>query len=195
MRRTPARTCAQISALTLLLAVTAAAAVSGAIQTTTSDGRVVNANIYPSTAAVYLTGGPQNEHGPGLVPDGNYYFQVTDPSGATLLSTDAISCRQVVVSGGKIIGGPSDSGTPPTGTVTGCDHQLGTFNAANGEQPVQLMPYNDTPNPGGEYKAWLTPVATYSPDSKNPSCSSSSSNITFGFCDSDSKTDNFKVKA
>lgn len=30
---------------------------------------------------------------------------------------------------------------------------------------------------------------------EEPQCSSSSSNITFGFCDSDSKTDNFKVKA
>ena len=170
-----------------LLALTAPAyaAVNGAIQTTTSDGKTVNANIYGSKDAVYLTGGPQNEQGNGLVPDGTYYFQVTDPSGATLLSTDDISCRAVVVSGGKIIGVPS--GAPPATCTTGY-HALGTFNSANGEMPVQLMPYNDTPNPGGEYKAWLTPVANYAPGT----CTTGKD--AFGFCDSDSKTDNFKIK-
>src|SRR6266536_3441430 len=104
-----------------ILAVSSAFAVNGAIQTTTSDGTVVNANIYPSKAAVYLTGGPQNEHDPGLVPaDGLYYFQVTDPSGATLLSTDNISCREVQVTGGRIV------------AVAGpCPHAEGTFDAAN----------------------------------------------------------------
>src|SRR5215469_16681719 len=94
-----------------LLALTAPAyaAVNGAIQTTTSDGKTVNANIYPSKDAVYLTGGPQNENGNGLVPDGTYYFQVTDPSGATLLSTDDISCRQVVVQNGRVVGVPGNS--------------------------------------------------------------------------------------
>src|SRR5215471_10025189 len=104
MRNQHARTCAQIVvvlAVTLMLAGVAAASVNGAIQTTTSDGKVVNANIYPSKAAVYLTGGPQNEHDPGLSPTGTcdpvpgcsntdttvpYYFQVTHPSGALLLS-------------------------------------------------------------------------------------------------------------
>ena len=35
---------------------------------------------------VYINGGPQNEDTQGL-PDGTYYFQVTNPSGAVLLST------------------------------------------------------------------------------------------------------------
>src|SRR5438874_9949560 len=82
--------------------------VNGAIYTTTSGGTTVNGNIYDAKADVYLNGGPQNKQDPGLVPDGVlYYFQVTDPSGAVLLSLDDISCRQVVVSGGRIIGVPT----------------------------------------------------------------------------------------
>jgi len=169
------------------------ASVSGAIFTTDSTGTQVNGNIYSSKADVYLNGGPQNKQDPGLVPDGTYYFQVTDPSGAVLLSLDDISCRQVVVSGGRITGVPT---TAPLAACVDGYHNLGTFNTANGEQPVQLCNPNaskcptdfaDTPNPGGVYKVWLTPVANYN------NCSSAS-NVTFGFCDSDSKTDTFKIK-
>src|SRR5215204_7613864 len=69
---------------------------SGAIFTTVADGSEVNFNIYPSKEAVYLDGGP----GPGApqtaagLDDGRYVFQVTDPSGKRLLSTDAARCRQ-----------------------------------------------------------------------------------------------------
>lgn len=162
----------------LLFTGAAQAQVNGAIFTTNSTGTAVNGNIYALKTDVYLNGGPQNMSDPGLVPTpALYYFMVTDPSGATLLSSDDISCRQVQVTNGRIV------------AVTGsCPHALGTFNSANGEQPVQLAPYNDTPNPGGEYKAWLTPVLNYD------NCSNTNSNITFGFCNSDSKTDNFKVK-
>ena len=173
------------AAATLTLATLAAAAVNGAIYTSVADGTTVNANIYDEKEEVFLSGGPQNHQSAGLSPDGAYYFQVTDPSGAVLLSTDDISCRVVQVTGGRIVGVPADSaggfGTPA------CYHAIGTFNAANAALPVQLMPYLDTPNPGGEYKAWLTPVAAYG------SCDSSRGS--HGFCDSESKTDNFKVRA
>jgi len=152
---------------------------------------------------VYLNGGPQNKKDAGLQPDGTYYFQVTDPSGATLLSADNIACREVVVSGGRITGVPSPK---PAGCPTGL-HPLGTFDSSNGEMPVELCPStpsprtdnlsagtpdfdahnwcDTTPNNGGEYKAWVIPVASYDPSK----CASN-----FGFCDSSSKTDNFKVK-
>src|SRR5438876_905750 len=52
---------------------------------------------------------------------------------------------------------------------------------------VQLAPFDDTPNPGGEYKAWLTPIDDY-----GQACPPG--HASFGFCDKDSKTDNFKVK-
>ena len=158
----------------LSLGDAAAAPISGAIFTTTVSGTTVNGNIYEAKADVYLNGGPQNTHANGL-PDGDYYFQVTDPSGAVLLSTDAISCRQLTVAGGRVSGG---SGS--------CPHANGNFNPANGSTPVQLIPYADTPNNGGEYKAWITRVADYNPGG----CPSDS----HGFCHSDTKTDNFKVR-
>src|SRR5215471_12464390 len=126
MRNQHARTCAQIVvvlAVTLMLAGMATAQVNGALFTTTSTGTVVDGNIYNAKTDVYITGGPQNEKDPGLVPDGNYYFMVTDPDGKVLLSTDGISCREVVVTGGRI-----------TGVVASpCAHALGTFDAANKE--------------------------------------------------------------
>lgn len=82
----------------------AAHAPSGAIFTTVADGSEVNFNIYPSKEAVYLDGGP----GPGApqtaagLDDGYYIFQVTDPPGKTLLSTDNAGCRRFHVSNGII---------------------------------------------------------------------------------------------
>src|SRR3954466_8538482 len=73
---------------------TLSARLSGAVFTTTANGSRVNANIYPSKSAVYLDGGPGN-NAPAkaaALPAGDYYFQVTDPSGKVLLSTDAIAC-------------------------------------------------------------------------------------------------------
>src|SRR5215471_1469437 len=69
-------------------ALTGGALAGDALYTTTNDGTAVNANIYATSTDVYISGGPQNPKAAGLVPDGTYYFQVTDPSGGTL-------CRQV----------------------------------------------------------------------------------------------------
>jgi hypothetical protein len=179
-----------LAGILVLPAATALANVDGAIFTTTVDGTTVNGNIYDSKDAVYLNGGPQNQNSNGL-PDGDYYFQVTDPSGATLLSTDDIGCRQVTVAGGRLAGasgGDTGGGDNASATSSSCRHANGTFNPANGSTPVQLIPYNDTPNPGGEYKAWLTPVGQY-----NKACPANHGS--FGFCDQESKTDNFKVRA
>ena len=67
----------------LALCAAADAQFPGAIWTSNQKGDVVNGNVYKSESAVYLNGGP----GPNTpctqsgLPDGNYYFQVTDPSG------------------------------------------------------------------------------------------------------------------
>src|SRR5688572_28201390 len=96
---------ALVAVLSLCLASAALAhAPSGAIFTTVEDGSEVNFNQYPSKEAVYLDGGP----GPGApieaagLDDGRYVFQVTDPSGKTLLSTDEARCRQFDVANGVI---------------------------------------------------------------------------------------------
>jgi hypothetical protein len=81
--------CAALVAGALAVSLRASAP-SGAIFTTVADGSEVNYNIYQAKEDVYLDGGP----GPGApqgaagLDDGVYVFQVTDPSGKTLLSTD-----------------------------------------------------------------------------------------------------------
>ncbi len=115
---------------------------SGKIFTTTFSGQ--EENRFSSKDAVYLSGGPVHEGADGL-PDGSYYFQVTGPSGNDLLSTDLAVCRQLTVFAGRIVGveGPA------------CQHSTGIPDLENGSTPVKLMPFNDTPNPGDNYKAWL----------------------------------------
>jgi hypothetical protein len=51
------------------------------------------------------------------------------------------------------------------------------------------MPYDDTPNPGGEYKTWLTPADKYVCPLDAVTCEDGRN----GFINSESKTDNFKV--
>jgi len=148
-------------------------AFSGAIYTTFGDGTQTNQNIYPTKADVYLNGGPQNQNSAGL-PDGTYYFQVTSPNGI-LLSVDNAECRQLQVVGGVI-----------AGAVGPCPHPNGAFNPLNGTTPVQLIPFDDTPNSGGEYKVWL--IAQTAGTSIDPVDAR-----VLIFSNSDAKTDNFKV--
>jgi hypothetical protein len=157
-----------------------ASAPSGAIFTTIYNGTEVNYNIYQTKDDVYLDGGP----GPGAptsaagLDPGTYVFQVTDPSGKTLLSTDDISCRQFTVD-------PSGVIASATCHVTGSDLN-------DGGVTVQLIPYLDTPNPGGEYKVWVTLLANYC---TSGGCNAKSKGNSFGFAPRYSKTDNFKVKS
>lgn len=146
----------------------------GAIFTSKGDGTSVNKNLYDSKDDVYLNGGPQNTNANGL-PNGTYYFQVTNPSGSVLLSTDPAACRQLTVANGVV-----------SGAAGPCPHTSGAFNPANGSMSVQLIPFLDTPNNGGEYKVWLIRQAT--------TTKIASDGITLNFKNSNAKTDNFKVK-
>ena len=179
-----------LAALALCFTTTAAIAgpVTGAIFTSLIDGTAVNHNIYDLKENVYLNGGPQPNTpctAAGL-PDGDYYFQVTDPSGKVLLSKmedgttdEPIENRKVKVYGGVFVG----LGDSPAGT-----HYVPQFNPPNVPYgqcngiTVQLAPFNSTPNMGGEYKVWITKVTDYKPGYGS-----------FGFIPSKSKTDNFKV--
>jgi hypothetical protein len=178
----------------------ARAAPSGAIFTTVVDGTEVNLNQYPSKEDVYLDGGP----GPGApqtaagLDSGTYVFQVTDPSGKVLLSTDQAKCRQFVVEGGII------TSVAPA-ALAGCAHKTGT-DVDHGAMTVQLMPYDDTPNNGGVYKVWATPVADYLRGCRLQGIANGldvvdcgpiarrSGGVAHGFIPAASKTDNFKVK-
>ena len=147
--------------------------VTGAIFTTNMESEFVNANVYDSSDEVYLNGGPRPNApctAAGL-PDGEYYFQVTDPSGKTLLSLDDIEERRVTVTNGVI--------TAYMGTT-----HMTRLGECWSSYTVQLYPYRTTPNDGNEYKVWMTKVIDYD---ATPGSGS------FGFIQSKSKTDNFKV--
>jgi hypothetical protein len=151
---------------------------SGAIFTTDSSGVPVNLNIYGAKEDVYLNGGPgiNAPDGAAGLPAGTYAFQVTDPSGKSLLSTDAVSCRQFTVNSLGVI-----EAVVPAG---GCEHATGA-DGEDGGATVQLFPYKDTPNNGGVYKVWVSPVESLDCSAPgNKHC----------FVPADSKTDNFKVK-
>jgi hypothetical protein len=148
---------------------------------------------YQSKCEVYLNGGPGPKapaHAAGL-PDGDYYFQVTDPNGSTLLSTDPVSNRRFTVNGG-VITAYTGTGGPPHPTGVSQDHpELGaiTIRLANTSCPTDFL---NTPNPGNVYKVWVTPVGSFlgSPTNVDNACSGSCSH---GFVHSQSKTDNFKA--
>jgi hypothetical protein len=168
----------------MALAPLSAHAPSGAIFTTVADGSEVNFNIYPSKEAVYLDGGP----GPGApqtaagLDDGYYIFQVTDPPGKVLLSTDNAGCRRFHVSNGIIDAyAPTQCNTARHLTGTDVDH---------GAVTIQLMPYNDTPNNGGVYKVWVTFESDYGCNLNKVDCHIGK----HGFTPAHSKTDNFKVR-
>lgn len=159
-------------AATSLSLVALAQNINGAIWTTNGTGGTVDQNIYALKEDVYLNGGPNNVKASGLDPDFDYYFQVTDPSGKELLSSDSIDHRMVHVdSTGRIVSAVDHPTSPDTSAGNTGSNVV-----------VQLAPYDDTPNPGGEYKVWLTKVGDYD-----------ATKGVHGFLPSRSKTDNFRI--
>src|SRR5215813_4287007 len=125
----------------------------GAIFTTDSSCTEVNQNIFDNKEDVYVDGGPAHPGAAGL-PDGSYCVQVTDPSGQTVL-------------------GKSDPGavTVVGGEFVQC-YQLSSI-LKTGSSGFTVPGYDDTPNPGGEYKVWVSTDCNFDNNS--------------------SKTDNFQV--
>ena len=184
------------SGLSVMVLPVSASAPSGAIFTTLSDGTEVNLNLFPSKEDVYLDGGP----GPGApagaagLDDGTYVFQITNPSGKTLLSTDKARCRQFTVVGGLI--------NSVVAQPDGCQHLTG-IDIDHGAFTVQMMPYKDTNNNGGVYKAWVVRVADYllgcqllgvpaGQELEQVDCGYTAGDL-HGFVPGNTKTDNFKI--
>jgi hypothetical protein len=135
-----------------------AAPLPGAIFTTDPTCSGVDLNIYASKGDVYLNGGPAHP-GAASLPDGSYYVRVTNPGGSLLLGTSVGSGDPTpfVVSGG----------------VANCIQLCSVL--ISGGNPDPACGYDDTDNPGGEYKVWVSTVSTFDNNS--------------------TKTDNFKVRS
>ena len=157
----------------------------GAIFTTTVNGKFVNANHYKFVEDVYLNGGPGQNAPPeaASLPDGCYFFQVTDPPGKTLLSTDKVKCRVFCVEGGVIQtdqktcleGKCSDYSDPKAitkikyrGKTTleeePCLHDPGIDLWDDNGATIQLAPFEVNKRPGGVHKVWVTRVEDYKGD-------------------------------
>ncbi len=135
-----------------------AAPMPGAIWTTDINGAPVNQNIYTYKTDVYLNGGPKSSGSPGL-PDGLYYVKVTAPNGEILGKSNgdfSINPTPVQVVNGRFVQ----------------RYQLYSI-VRKTSSGFMAWGYDTTPNPGGEYKVWI---------SQDPN-----------FANSASKTDNFKV--
>ena len=182
--------------------------------------------------------GPNAPQTAAGLDDGWYVFQVTDPSGKYLLSMDPSKCRVVEVVDGVIfrLVSPSEFGLGNTyeipasrknqdPTVVSChiqddpdgeagksgqhDTNTDVDHGDGGAIVVQLMPFGDTPNPGGVYKAWMEKYDTYlakgglldyKPEALDGSAKKDCPDFCaerdpgFGPANTDTKTDNFKVK-
>lgn len=126
---------------------TGAAPISGFIGTFGSAGPQ---QIFSSKSAVFLAVGSASTPCQtfAFLPDGTYVFQVTDPSGTTLLSTDPASERTVTVKNGVIA------------SYNGTTHAVGSKTAC-GSLTVSLAPFRDVGTRRAQYVVWLTPSANF----------------------------------
>jgi hypothetical protein len=140
----------------IALPASATPPVSGAVFTTDVGCTGVNLNIYTAKSDVYLDGGPAHPGAAGL-PEGSYYVQVTTPDG-TLLGTSIGSATEKPVI------------VDTNGDFVAC-YQLSAILIRASDATAG---YDDTTNPGGVYKAWVSNESS--------------------FTNSSTKTDNFKVE-
>jgi hypothetical protein len=124
----------------------------------------VDCNNYAAKGDVYMNGGP----GGGSLNDGTYYFVVLAPGfqnggfldGANGNLSDTTASNGGTGSSGDLIVNRTFSMLGGVMTYSGT-HSLGTD--PQGHQIIQLMPYDDTPNPGGVYILAICSINAKSP--------------------------------
>jgi hypothetical protein len=117
--------------------VLAAPPLTGDIDTTNSTCTAVNLNQYASKMDVYV-------RGDGF-PDGYYYIQVTDPSGADVLGSSLFAtCTTPIHSTG--------------GTFDQCYWVWAIVNKSSNHSQEG---FDDTTNPSGVYKVWVSPDSEF----------------------------------
>jgi len=117
---------------------------------------------------------------------------VHDDGTCAALAPDLMDCAELPVYYANCEGalcGVVNTGSGASGHNAGlgkCNADISTC-SDTGNISVRLMPYYDTPNPGGVYKVYATKVEDY-----DNTCVAQGS--VFGFIHDNSKTDNFRVK-
>jgi len=126
------------------------AAIAGSVSVALHDGQPAAAVIFEDECDAYLVARGQDSP-PGL-PDGDYFFQVTDVSGEALLSSDEVRFRQFRVADGAIEGASGQG-----------SHAAG-IDSASGGATVQLCPFGESPDSSGMYQVWVTRVEDFQGD-------------------------------
>jgi len=165
------RRIASVCVAIFVCAAAAARAQSGGTLLTI-DGGGTRANTFQSSGDVFLAVGSAATPCQSFddLPDGFYYFQVTDASG-NLLSTDPVSAREFRVSHGVIDTTPF-SVTPTQPPTSVQQHAVGAQTAC-GSSSIALSPFRRAPSGQASYLVWVTPVSSFSgssADAVDPSC-------------------------
>ena len=150
----------------LFCSLPALAQFPGAVTTTTESGAAQT--VFSDKSDVFFTAGPTATPcaATQFVNDGQYYFQVTDLSGTSLLSSDPVSERLITVHSGGLA------------TYNGLTHETGSGeiseDVSGGEESeaapvcgalsVGLAPFRDAGSREASYLLWLTPIARFSGD-------------------------------
>ena len=145
------------------------AQVPGAVTTTTESG--ATRTTFDAKSDVFFTAGPTATPcaATQFVNDGQYYFQVTDLSGTSLLSSDPVSERLITVHSGGLatyngLTHETGSGEISEDAPEGEESEAAPVHGPCGALSVGLAPFRDAGSREASYLLWLTPIARFSGD-------------------------------
>ena len=173
MHAIPRKVFATVAPAVVALGLGAAIAAQGngsAVFVSTAHGGVPHGNRFETSLDPYLNGGPRGNGKckSNRLPDGDSYFQVTNPAGNVLLSSDDLEQRRFTVIDGRIA---SASATH--------SQEFGRC----GDLTIGLAPFDEAPNRRDKYQLWVVPVQRYDAWGRG----------SFGFQPRHSWTDQFRV--
>src|SRR5688572_13928067 len=133
----------------LVTSVALTAPLPGAIFTTDVNCNGTDLNIYAAKTDVYVDGGPAHPGAAGL-PPGEYYIQVTEPNGDLLGTSIGTTDETPIV-------------VNANGEFVQCYQLFSIVRKAGNPGPFPVAPdgFDDTTNPGGEYKVWVSRVSNF----------------------------------
>jgi outer membrane lipoprotein SlyB len=126
------------------------AAIGGSVSVALHDGQAAKTVIFEDKCDAYLV--VRGQDSSPRLPNGDYFFQVTNASGKILLSSDEVRFRQFRVADGAIEG------------VSGQGRHAVGIDSLGGAATVQLCPFADSPDSSGVYEIWVTRVKDFEGD-------------------------------